>query len=348
MLARGDWQDDSGELVQPAIPEYWGKLTGSGERLTRLDLANWLVNTEEGVGLLTARVMVNRLWALLFGQGIADLNDFGGQGKPPTHPELLDRLAWEFVESGWDVKHMLRLMAVSRTYRQQSLTTPDNETIDPGNLLYSRQQRFRLPAEMIRDNLLAVSGLLVNDYGGGSAHPYQPAGYYRHLNFPKREYVSDTDNNQWRRGVYVHWQRQFLHPMLKAFDAPSREECTAERPRSNTPLAALTLLNDPSLVEPARGFATRILREGGKTPSERIAFAFREAISRLPEELEEQILLETLEFHQSKYQQDPAAAELLLKIGLAPVPEKMNATELASWTQVARVLFNLSEMTTRN
>ncbi len=195
---------------------------------TRADLADWLTDVQHGVGGLTARVFANRFWYLLFGTGIArSLDDFGGQGEPPVHPELLDNLAVEFDESGWNVKHMMKLIVMSRAYRQSSLVSPPLRARDPYNRLCARQSRYRLPAEMIRDNALAISGLLVEGCGGASVKPYQPAGYYRHLNFPQRKYQEHTDKRQWRRGVYVHWQRQFLHPMLKALDAPSREECTA-------------------------------------------------------------------------------------------------------------------------
>ncbi|MCA9058640.1 MAG: PSD1 domain-containing protein, partial [Planctomycetaceae bacterium] len=238
ILPRGNWLDDSGEVVEPAVPAFLGKLTVDGRRANRLDLANWLVDADQGVGLLTSRVMVNRLWALLFGAGLSpSLDDFGGQGIPPTHPELLNSLAVEFVDRHWDVRHILKQIVLSKAYQRSSEPQPSTLPSDPQNRWLTHQASFRLPAEMIRDNALAVSGLLVRQVGGPSARPYQPVGYYRHLNFPTRTYVASPDEQQWRRGVYMHWQRQFLHPMLKAFDAPTREECTARRPRSNTPLA---------------------------------------------------------------------------------------------------------------
>ena len=200
---------------------------------------------------------------------------------------------------------------------------------------------------MVRDNALAVSGLLVLDVGGGSAKPYQPAGFYRHLNFPAREYRADTDARQWRRGVYVHWQRQYLHPMLKAFDAPTREECTAQRPRSNTPLAALVLLNDPTFIEAARVLAQHTLADGGKTDADRVAFAFRQATSRRPDEAEAKVLLGLLERNRAHSKGDPKAAAGLVKIGLAPAPKDADVPELAAWTAVCRALLNLSETMTR-
>ncbi len=348
ILPRGNWLDDSGEIVSPAIPQFLGKLDAGGKRPTRLDLANWLMDDQKGVGLMTARVFVNRLWYLMFGNALADLSDFGGQGEPPTHPKLLDRLAIEFVDSGWDVKHLIRLLAVSRTYRQQSLVTEELQKKDPGNKWYARQSRYRLPAESVRDTALAISRLLVEDVGGESIRPYQPAGYYRHLNFPKRTYQHDTDSKQYRRGVYVHWQRQFLHPMLKAFDAPSREECTAKRPRSNTPLAALTLLNDPTFMEAARAFAGRILLEGGDSCESKIKFACKEALSRLPDKTEQNVLMQACTTQLAYYKEHPDQAKQLLAVGMAPKLEGVNSSEHAAWTQVARILLNLNETTTRN
>jgi len=348
VLPRGNWNDDSGPIVVPAIPEFLGTLNTAGRRATRLDLANWLT-TSDGAGLFTARVMANRFWYLCFGNGLAGaLDDFGGQGEPPTHPELLDRLAFEFVESGWDTKHMLKLLVMSRAYRQSSVESEELRGRDPLNRLYARQSRFRLPAEMIRDNALAVSGLLVTDYGGDSVRPYQPEGYYRHLNFPERTYKHHEDQRQWRRGVYVHWQRTYLHPMLKAFDAPTREECTAQRPTSNTPLAALVLLNDPSFVEAARVFADRVLSEGGESFDARLDDLYRRALSRKPDDTERALLSnlwnESLDFYRS----DPEAANKLIAVGQKPVTAGSDPAELAAWTCVTRAVLNLNESITRN
>ncbi len=347
VLPRGNWLDDSGPVVEPAIPAFLGKLDTKG-RATRLDLANWLTDAKTGVGGLTARVFVNRLWYLFFGAGLSrSLEDFGGQGEPPTHPELLDALAVAFVESGWDVKHLVKLIVMSRAYQQSSAERDDLRERDPENHLLARQGRWRLPAESIRDTALFASGLIVLDVGGLRARPYQPAGYYRHLNFPKRTYVADTDAKQWRRGVYVHWQRQFLHPMLKAFDAPTREECTARRPRSNTPLAALVLLNDPTFVECARVLAQRTLAEAGPTDADRLSFAFRQATARRPDAFERETLTKLLATNRATYQADAKAAGALLKVGLAPLPKDVGPAELAAWTAVCRVVLNLSETLTR-
>ena len=322
LLPRGNWLDDSGPIVEPAVPAFLGQLKlETKRRATRLDLARWLIDAEDGIGLLTARVFANRLWFLMFGNGLSpSLEDFGAQGKPPLHGELLDQLAVEFVESGWNIKHMLRLMAQSRTYQQDSSMPPEMRARDPENQLLFRQARFRLPAEMIRDALLESGGLLNYEIGGPSVKPYQPSGYYRHLNFPKRTYKPHADQRQWRRGVYVHWQRQFLHPMFAAFDAPSREECAARRPVSNTPLSALVLLNDPSFVAAAKGLADRMKNEEGLAREERIRFAFEQTLSRAPD------------------------AEELSLLGALLDGE---SDETQAWILAARAILNLSETITR-
>ncbi len=348
VLPRGNWLDDSGDVVLPAIPDFLGKLDVGDRRPTRLDLANWLTHAD-GYGPLTARVFANRFWYLFFGRGIVPtLDDFGGQGDVPRAPELLDALAVEFFESGWDVKAIVKRIVMSRAYRQSSLNPRQLRERDPFNDLIARQARYRLPAEMIRDNALAISGLLVRDVNGPSVRPYQPAGYYRHLNFPKRKYVHHSDPRQWRRGVYVHWQRQFLHPMLKAFDAPSREECTPQRSRSNTPVAAMTLLNDPTFVEAARVFAAKILREGGSTDAKRITYAYRHAVSRSPDSQERKLLDALLEAGRDEFRAAPEKARMLVSTGQAKLVENLDAPELAAWTGVARAILNLNEVVTRN
>lgn len=357
VLPRGNWQDDSGEIVLPAVPAFLGTISAEGERLTRLDLANWLVDPEDGVGGLTARVFANRFWYLFFGTGISrSLEDFGGQGVPPAHPELLDQLAISFYSNGWDVKHLIREIVTSRSYRQASLPRPELAEKDPYQQLVAQQARYRLPAEFLRDNALAVSGLLDRQddaqstafLGGDSVKPYQPVGYYRHLNFPTRKYSHDTSDSQWRRGLYVHWQRMFLHPMMKAMDAPSREECTAERPRSNTPNAALVLLNDPTFVEAARSLAKRSISEAGPSPNERIEFLFLETLSRPPSENESRLLLNLQQSTLAEYQSKPDEAARLLEVGLRKDTEGIPPIELATWTAVARAILNLSETNTRN
>ncbi|RUL86146.1 DUF1553 domain-containing protein [Tautonia sociabilis] len=345
ILPRGNWMDESGPVVEPGVPGVLPELGVEGRRASRLDLARWLTRPDHP---MTSRVFVNRLWDRFFGRGLSrSLDDTGVQGQAPSHPELLDWLAVEFVESGWDVKHLVRLMVSSRAYRQSSIPTPERLREDPDNEWFARQGRFRLPAELIRDQALAVSGLLVERLGGRSARPDQPEGYYAFLNFPKRTYVPDSDGSQYRRGVYMHWQRQFLHPMLRAFDAPTREECTAKRSQSNTPIGALTLLNDPCFVEAARAFAGRVLLEVEGTDADRIAWAWRSALSRSPTVREVEALVRLLERERSDSGADPSAASALLGTGLAPVPEGIDPAELAAWTAVTRAILNLHETITR-
>lgn len=348
VLPRGNWLDDSGEVVQPAVPEFLGRLDVGERRATRLDLANWLTDGASASGRMTARVFANRYWYLMFGSGLSpSLDDFGGQGKPPIHPELLDYLAMAFVDSAWDVKSFVKMLVMSRTFRQSSQASLSMLGTDPENRLYARQAQFRLPAEMIRDAALRMSGLLDLTVGGSSVKPYQPEGYYRHLNFPKRRYRHDADRRQWRRGLYVHWQRQFLHPMLRAFDAPSREECTAMRSQSNTPTAALTLLNDPTFVEAARVLAERLLREMPDDPGKRLHHAFLIVLCRPPEKAEERLLEGLRRENRTFYQEHTEDATKLIGTGQAPVPEDLDVIELASWTAVARALLNLDETITR-
>ncbi len=345
VLPRGNWLDESGPEVTPAVPAFLGPEV-KGRRAGRLDLADWLVSADNP---LVARVFVNRLWKVAFGQGlVTSLEDFGSQGASPTHPELLDWLAVTFREEGWDVKRMLRRLVMSDAYRQSSAVPEPLRQADPYNQWLARQGRFRLDAEFVRDDMLVVSGLFVPKVGGPSVKPYQPTGYWSHLNFPKREYQNDRGENLYRRALYTYWMRTFLHPSLLAFDAPSREECTIQRPRSNTPLQALVLLNDPIYVEGARAFAERIVREGGKDTGSRLAFAFRRALSRAPRPAESEVLTALLEKHGQHYRSHVKEAGDLLHVGDRPVPKDLDPAELASWTSVARAILNLHETITRN
>jgi len=345
VLPRGNWMDDSGEIVAPAVPYFLPALKTRG-RANRLHLAQWLASPDNP---LTARVFVNRLWYLFFGSGLSrSLDDTGSRGEWPTHPALLDWLAVEFTGSGWDIKHIVRLIVTSSAYRQSSLVTPQQREHDPENRLFARQERFRFPAETIRDNALALGGLLNDQMGGQVAKPYQPEGYYAPLNFPKRTYKADMNANQYRRAVYVHWQRQFLHPMFRAFDAPTREECTAQRPVSNTPLAALTLMNDPTFVEAARGFALRILNEAGATDRQRLAWAWHTALGREPSRDELTVARVFLGETRKRYQADTNAAAELLTVGMMQMPSGVAKPEAAAWTVLGQVLLNLSETITRN
>jgi hypothetical protein len=346
ILPRGNWLDDSGEIVSPAVPAFLASSGAREGRATRMDLARWLVSPDNP---LVARVFVNRLWKLAFGQGIVKtLDDFGAQGELPSHPQLLDWLAVEFVDSGWNVRHLFKLMLLSSTYRQSSVAGKELRERDPANRWLARQNRFRIDAEMVRDTALEISGLLSRKIGGPSVKPYQPAGYWQYLNFPTREYYPDHGSDQYRRGLYTYWQRTFPHPSLIAFDAPSREECTVERPRSSTPLQALVLLNDPSYVEAARVFAEHIIKEGGDTLADRLTWAYRRALSREPRSEEAKVLSELYQKHYQDYRNDPQAARRLISSGESPVPQKVDISELATWTSVARVILNLHETITRN
>jgi mono/diheme cytochrome c family protein len=345
VLPRGNWMDESGPLVQPAVPAFMGRLDVAG-RAGRADLARWLITpaASGGVGEFTARVAANRIWALFFGGGLSrSLADFGGQGELPDHPQLLDRLALDFVDGGWSIRRLVRQLVTSRAYRQSSAASAAALAADPDNRLLARQGRWRLPAENVRDTALLASGLLVERLGGESVHPYQPAGYYRHLNFPQREYEADDDDNQWRRGLYVHWQRMFLHPQLLAFDAPNREECAALRMRSNTPKAALVLLNDPTFVEAARKLAERALFAAGGDDDARIEFLWRQALSRAPDSTERALVQGLLDRRRADYRADPLAAKDLLATGIAPRDPALDPAELAAWAATARAVLNLHE-----
>ena len=345
ILPRGDWMNETGEVVEPQTPHFLNPIALNGKRLTRLDLANWLVDRENP---LTARVFVNRLWKMLFGTGLSKvLDDIGSQGESPVHQELLDWLAVEFMESGWDVKHVLRTMALSEAYHRSSEPSLELLEKDPHNRLHGRQTMRRLDAEFIRDSALTVSGLLNDEMYGPSARPYQPPGYYQELNFPKREYVPDYNENQFRRGVYTHWQRTFLHPSLMAFDAPSREECAAERVVSNTPLQSLAMLNDPTYVEAARAFAVRILQSAETETAGRINFAFEAAFSREATPEEREVLSGLVSAQLADFRKEPARAKQLLGIGFAETPAEMDPVELAAWTGVARALINKHEFVMR-
>ncbi|MGE3819882.1 MAG: DUF1553 domain-containing protein, partial [Isosphaeraceae bacterium] len=337
----------SGPVVSASIPAFLktSTNTNANPEPNRLKLARWMVAPENP---LTARVFANRLWALAFGQGIvATPDDFGAQGAWPTHRELLDRLAFEFVEGGWDVRRLIRLIVTSGTYRQSSRPSEELRQADPYNQWLARQGRFRLDAEGVRDTALAVSGLLVRKVGGAPARPYQPAGYWSHLNFPKREYQPDDGEGLYRRGLYTYWCRTFLHPSLLAFDAPTREECTVRRPRSNTPLQALVLLNDPTYVEAARALAERALREAGPDDKDRVGWLYRVVLSRAPRGSESDVLQALLDKHRERYRSDRASAVALNDTGQKPAPADLDPVELAAWSSVSRTLLNLHETITR-
>ncbi|MFN0085608.1 MAG: PSD1 and planctomycete cytochrome C domain-containing protein, partial [Blastocatellia bacterium] len=344
ILRRGNFLDESGEVVQPAIPVVFGSLDLGERRGTRLDLANWIVSRDNS---LTARVFANRMWRQFFGVGLSrTLDDLGSQGEAPRYPELLDWLASEFIHPtvgveaaeahDWDMRHLIRLIVTSHAYRQSSVGDPRLEERDPDNRLLARQSRFRVDAELVRDIALSVSGLLTEQFGGPSVKPYQPEGYLGALNFPVRDYSHDHGGALYRRGMYVHWQRTFLHPSLMTFDAPSREECTVNRVNSNTPLQALVLLNDPIFVEAARALAQEALKQGGPRVDGQIAWAFERATGRRLLPPERRVLAELHARSLARFQKEPAAARDLLRIGDAPRLARVAPARLASMTAVAR------------
>lgn len=350
VLARGDWMDETGDVVGPAVPEFLGTIPIT-RRPNRMDLANWLTNADSGNGGLTARVFVNRFWYLMMGSGVSrSLDDFGGQGFPPNNAELLDALALEFINSGWDVKGLIRQIVTSKTYQQSSLPSRLAVEKDPYNQFFSHQSRYRLPAELIRDNALAVGGLLdLNAVGGNSIRPVQPAKYYQHLNFPQRRYKPSGNGDQWRRSVYIHWQRMFLHPTLKAFDAPSREECTAERASSNTPSAALVLMNDPIFIEAARMLADRTLASTKNTDFvPRLRRLYQLALSRSPNSKEIESLSSLYRSDFQRFTNAPESARMFLAIGEAKATTSIDNATLATWSSIARAVLNTNEFITRN
>ncbi|MBX7207606.1 MAG: PSD1 and planctomycete cytochrome C domain-containing protein [Verrucomicrobiaceae bacterium] len=346
ILPRGNWQDESGPVAVPTTLGIIPKLGSAKKNQDRTDLARWLCSKENP---LTPRAVMNRLWKQFFGNALSlVVDDLGAQGEPPSHPELLDYIAAEFRDSGWDMQHMMKLFVMSATYRQSSSLRPELREMDPNNRLLSSQNPRRLDAEFVRDNALSIAGLLnLDDIGGPSVKPYQPAGYYANLQFPNRDYAADTDERQWRRGVYMHWQRTFLHPMLANFDAPMRDECTANRSLSNTPQQALTLLNDPTFVEAARVFALRLLNEKGDDAT-RLTRAYEYALARKPMDKEKASLLALLKTQRAEFAKTEEDAAKLLKVGLTPVcGDCTKPAEVAAWTTLCRVLLNLQETITR-
>ena len=343
-LPRGNWLDDSGPEAVPAIPVYFGKLEVGERRATRSDLAEWMVARDNP---LTARVFVNRLWRLFFGRGISStLDDAGARSAWPTHLPLLDWLAVEFIESGWDVKGLVRLIVKSEAYRRRSVPFRAEAGVDPQNHLLAWQNSFRLEAEQIRDQALAASGLLSEKMYGRSVKPYQPANYWFKL-YHQARYQQEKGDGLYRRGLYTYWRRSFWHPRLRAFDAPSREECVAERPRSNTPQQALVLLNDPIYVEAARVFAQGLMAGGGGAPGEKINQAYRRLLCRDAEGWERETLIKLYEKQLAEFRENKDAAARLVAVGDYKPAGKLAAEELAAWMSVTRVLLNLHETITR-
>jgi hypothetical protein len=287
-------------------------------------------------------VIVNRFWAQLFGTGLVETEeDFGTQGLPPSHSELLDWLAGEFVREHWDIKRMLRLMVTSATYRQSSAVDASLLEEDPDNRLLARGPRFRLEAEMVRDQALALSGLLSHKTHGASVFPLQPAGLWQAAFNGERTWATSAGEDRYRRALYTFWRRTIPYPSMATFDAPSREICAIRRIRTNTPLQAFVTLNDPVYVEAAQALARRIVREGGSNPEERVRFALRLCQVRPPQATEVGRLVALYQSELDHFRKDPQAAERLATEPLGPLPAGFDARELAAWTVVANVLLNL-------
>jgi hypothetical protein len=364
MLVRGQY-DKKGEKVTPGVPEHIARFPKDAP-LNRLGLAGWLVSPDQP---LTARVIVNRYWQMFFGTGLVKTSeDFGSQGELPSHPDLLDWLAVEFMSNSsspasdirnlkshaWDIRALLRLIVTSATYRQSPVVSGEQFGRDPENRLLARGPRFRLQAEFIRDQALAVSGLLNRKIGGPSVSPYQPTGLWEELmsradgaNWTAQSYVQSHGDDLYRRTMYTFWKRTCPPPTLATFDAPDRETCTVRRARTNTPLQALILLNDPTYVEASRKLAERMLTEAGNTPDGRIEFAFRLATARKPSARELEVLRKIFFRQLAVYQQDDEAARKLLSVGESPRDDRLDIAEMAAWSTVASVILNLDETLTK-
>ena len=345
VLPRGDFLNESGPIVKAALPGYLPKPAIEGREPNRLDLAQWLISSDNP---LTARVLVNRLWKLFYGVGLSkSLEDFGLQGEMPPNAPLMDYLALEMLERKWNIKEMVRLMVTSKVYRQTSVATTAMLSRDPENRELTRQGRHRLDAEFVRDFALETSGLLVRKIGGPSVRPYQPDGYWENLNFPARNWDASIGEGQYRRGLYTWWQRMFLHPSMLAFDATTREECTVERTQSNIPQQALALLNDPSFVEAARHLALRVLKEAKGDDAARLTWLWHLALQRAPAASEQTAGLFLLAKHRAEFQRDAPAAQEFGKPS-RPALERIDAAEFAAWSSVCRVILNLHEFITRS
>ncbi|MBV9124400.1 MAG: PSD1 domain-containing protein [Planctomycetes bacterium] len=333
-----------GDPVGPAVPAAFPPLPRGTPR-NRLGVARWLVDPDNP---LTARVAVNRYWAQLFGVGlVATEEDFGTQGELPSHPELLDWLACEYVQRGWDTKAMLKLMVTSATYRQSSRVTPELAARDPRNRLLARGPRFRLEAEMVRDQALALSGLLSRKMYGPSVFPPQPPGLWQAAFNGQRTWATSQGEDAHRRALYTFLRRTIPYPSMTAFDAPSREICTARRIRTNTPLQAFVTLDDPVYVEAAQALARRIVREGGQTTDERVGFGLRLCLVRPPRPEQVKLLTDLFQREREHYRQDPKGARAMATDPLGPLPSGMKADDLAAWTVVANVLLNLDGVLTK-
>ena len=343
LLRKGNFLDP-GEPVKPGVPKALHPLP-SGGQVNRLTLAKWLVDRKNP---LTARVAVNRYWAQLFGTGIVETEeDFGTQGELPSHPALLDWLAVQYMESGWDTKAMIKRIVTSATYRQSSRVTPELLARDPRNRLLARAPRVRLEAEMVRDQALALSGLLSPKIGGPSVFPPQPEGLWQAAFNGQRTWATSQGSDKYRRALYTFWRRTVPYPSMATFDAPSREICAIKRVRTNTPLQAFVTLNDPVYVEAAQALARRIVREGGSNLEDRVRYALQLCLCRPPRPEQVERLIELYQAEHARYEKNHEAAVALASEPLGPLPSGMDPADLAAWTTVANVLLNLDGVLTK-
>ncbi len=343
VLARGAY-DKPGEKVEPGVPAVLSS-NGTSRPPNRLGFAKWMIDPSNP---LMARVTMNRFWEMYFGTGIVKtVEDFGVQGEWPSHPELLDWLATEFVRSGWDVKAMQKLIVTSAAYRQSSKASPELEQRDPENRLMARGPRFRLPAEMVRDQALAVSGLLFEKLGGPSVKPYQPAGLWKDLVMQDMQYIESKGDDLHRRSLYTFWKRTIAPPMMLNFDSANREACVVRESRTNTPLQALDLMNDVQFLEAARLIGQRMMKEGGSAADARLRYGFRLVTGRTPAESEQGILRESLQYHLDYFSDKNDEIQKFLSQGEARTDPRLDQRELAAYTSVASLLLNMDETVTK-
>jgi hypothetical protein len=343
LLIRGAY-DKPGEKVEPGTPAALPPLP-KGAPANRLGFAEWVISPQNP---LLARVTMNRFWQMYFGTGIVKtVEDFGSQGEWPSHPELLDWLATEFVRSGWDTKAMQKLIVTSAAYRQSSKVTPELQERDPENRLMARGPRFRLPAEMIRDQALYAAGLLTEKLGGPSVKPYQPEGLWKELSMQNMDYVESKGGDLYRRSLYTFWKRTIAPPTMVTFDAAARESCVVRETRTDTPLQALDLMNDVTFVEAARMIGQRMLKEGGADAGARLAYGFRLTLGRSPSAAEAQVLRANLNYHLDYFSGKASEIDAYLKQGESRPDPALDRRELAAYASVASLLLNLDEMVTK-
>ena len=344
ILQRGEY-NKPGEKVEPGLPSFLPPLP-PGAPNNRLGLAQWLTSKDHP---LTARVNINRFWQSLFGTGIVKTTeDFGNQGEWPSHPELLDWLATEFIGSGWDLKHMVRLMVTSAAYRQDSRTNPALTQRDPENRLLAHGPRLRLPAESIRDQALFAAGLLNQKIGGASVKPYQPAGLWEEQSMQNMAYRQDHGADLYRRSLYMYWKRTIAPPMMVTFDASTRESCVVRESRSNTPLQALNLMNDTTFLEAARQICRRMIEEGGTTDESRLSYGMKLLIARAPSTRELAILSANLNYHRDYFATNPGRIDSYLAKGESPRSASISPQDQAAYMALASLLLNLDESLTKD